>query len=519
MAEKKASDFRIETVIGKDGLESAFERFGQFAQLYDKMELNIKQLQGQLTNLKYDDNASTLGFDDKNLELNRIRHAFLSELEMFKMALPQYLNTTQPEMLLRGVSDQIQIVLEVMGQRLRGYYDIEKSLGDGNSALIFLLKDVFTHRRVVTKVLKVPVLSEEIKNEIRAVSQLKHRNIIKLLGESLDRFPFYIICEYVNGPTLPIVLEKTGPRPASQAVDWLFQLADALSYLRQKKILHSNIRPSKIYIDEEQHMMISPFDIIKAGMSDRTLGKFREDCQYLSPEYLRGDGEPLSFQSMRYSDQFSIGLVAFKLLTGRDLFTGDSVMDIIANREQFFKDKRHRKAVLSVIEDKELMEMIEKMLEEKPSNRFDDLHDVLHRFRQLSMKRDDDASLLRNSYRRCLAFNKEFINEFYTLFLEDMPEADRSHFTNRERQHTMLQMAMDVLIDLDKKEALFRQILSNGQHQRFDAAAYERFMDVFIGLAKKTDHKKWNEATEQAWMDMRDKAMAVVREVLKPQKL
>ena len=203
-----------------------------------------------MTNLKYDDNAGTIGFDDKNLELNSIRRAFLSELEMFKMALPQYLNTTQPELLLRGVSDQIQIVLEVMGQRLRGYYDIEKSLGDGNSALIFLLKDVFTHRRVVTKVLKVPVLSDEIKNEIRAVSQLKHRNIIKLLGESLDRFPFYIICEYVNGPTLPIVLEKTGPRPASQAVDWLFQLADALSYLRQKKILHSNIRPSKIYIDE-----------------------------------------------------------------------------------------------------------------------------------------------------------------------------------------------------------------------------------------------------------------------------
>ena len=515
MQEKKPSDFRIETVIGHDGLDAAFERFSLFVQSFDRMELNIKQLQGQMTNLKYEDNAGTLEFDDKNLELNRIRHAFLSELELFKTTLPQYLNTSQPELLLRGVTDQIQIVLEVMGQRLRGYYDIEKSLGDGNSALIFLLKDVFTQRRVVTKVLKVPVLSEEIKNEIRAVSQLKHRNIIKLLGESLDRFPFYIICEYVNGPTLPIVLEKTGPRPASQAVDWLFQLADALSYLRQKKILHSNIRPSKIYIDEEQHMMISPFDIIKAGMSERTLGKFREDCQYLSPEYLRGDGDPLSFQSMRYSDQFSIGLVAYKLLTGNDLFTGDSVMDIIASRERFFKDKANRKQVLSEIKDADLVEMIEKMLEEKPQNRFNDLYDVLLRFRQLSMKRDDDASVLRNSYRRCLAINKEFINEFYTLFLEDMPETDRSHFTNRERQHTMLQMAMDVLIDLDKKEAIFRQILDNGKHQRFDAAAYERFLDVFIGLARKTDHKKWDETIEKTWLEMRDKAMVVVREGLK----
>lgn len=516
MAEQKPSDFRIETVIGQDGLDAAFARFSNLVQLFDKMELTVKQLQGQLTNLKQDDRIGTLESDDKNLELNRIRHALLSELELFKSSLPQFLNMSQPERLLRGVSDQIQIVLEVMGQRLRGYYDIERQISEGNSALVFLLKDVFTQRRVVTKVLKVPVLSDDIKIEIGKVSQLKHRNIIKLLGESLDRFPFYVICEFVNGPTLPIVLEKTGPRPASQAVDWLFQLADALSYLRQKKILHSNIRPSKIYIDEEQHMMISPFDIIKAGRDERTLGKFREDCQYLSPEYLRGDGEPLNFQSMRYSDQFSIGLVAYKLLTGLDLFSGASVMEIIASREKFFGDKKHRRTVLSGIENRELRSIISRMLEEKPENRFPDLYDVLVKFRQLSMKRNDSGSTLRNSYRRCLAMNKEFINEFYTNFLQEMPETDQSHFTNRGRQHTMLQMAMDVLIDLDQKEALFRQILSNGKHQPFDAPAYERFLDTFIALARKYDHKNWSPATEQAWKGMRDKAMVVVKEVLTP---
>ena len=96
-------------------------------------------------------------------------------------------------------------------------------------------------------------------------------------------------------PSLTEILDKTGPRPPSQAVDWLFALADALSYMRQKRLLHSNVRPSKIYIDEENQVMISPFDIIKAGMDDRTLRKFREDCQYLSPEFLNGDGENLSF--------------------------------------------------------------------------------------------------------------------------------------------------------------------------------------------------------------------------------
>ncbi len=212
MSEQQPTDFRIETVIGKDGLDPAFERFSQLVKLFDQMELNIRQLQGQMTNLKYENNAGMLGADDHNLVLNRIRHAFLSELEQFKSTLPQYLNSSQPELLMRGVSDQVQIVMEVMGQRLRGYYDIERQISEGNSALVFLLKDVFTQRRVVTKVLKVPVLSDEIKAEIGAVSQLKHRNIIKLLGESLDRFPFYVICEFVNGPTLPVVL-KNRPSP------------------------------------------------------------------------------------------------------------------------------------------------------------------------------------------------------------------------------------------------------------------------------------------------------------------
>jgi serine/threonine protein kinase len=511
MAEEKHSDFRIETVIGKDGLHAAFERFAQLARLFDQLELNLLQLQGQHSNLRHESNAQIVDAAQENLETNRIRHAFLAELEAFKAALPQYLNTTQPEMLLRGVNDQLLIVVEVMGQRLRGYYDIERSLGDGNSALIFLLKDVFTNRRVVAKVLKVPVLSQAIKEEIRAVSQLKHRNIIKLLGESLDRFPFYILCEYVNGPTLPEILAISGPLPPEQVVEWLLQLADALSYLRQKRILHSNVRPSKIYVDEEQHLMISPFDIIKAGMTDRTLGKFREDCQYLSPEYLRGDDELFSFQTMRASDQFSIGLVAYKMLTGNDLFEGKSVLGIITERSRFFGDKNYRRQRLALVGNAELARIMEKMLQENPAQRFEDLHELQSLLKKWSAQGTTEPNPLRASYWRCLSQNRAFVHEFYAQFLQGLPAEQRGHFGNIERQHTMFQMAANVLIDLEHKKHLLHQITGDKRHRGYDLATFERFLDTFIETARKTDHKNWNSTLEQAWNDMKQAVLAEIQ--------
>ncbi len=516
--EQPPQDNRIETLAKTESLDRAFQRFSELAKRFDDLQLSMWGQQARFASVLDGDRQGLLGNDSRNLEMNRIRHGFLAELEEFKRNLPQFLDLTQPEMLLRGVSDQMQIVQEVMGQRLRGFYELGRSMGEGHSALIFLLRDVFTGRQVVAKVLKVPVLTEEIKHEIRQASLLKHRNIIKLLSESLDRFPFYIICEYVNGGVLTEILDKTGPRPPSQAVDWLFSLAEALGYLRQKRLLHSNVRPSKIYIDEENQLMISPFDIIKAGRDDRSLGKFREDCQYLSPEYLRGDGERLSFSAMRYSDQFSIGLVAYKMLTGKDLFEGDSVLEIMRNRSRFFEEKKHRREKLRAVQNPDLAEIMETMLREDPNDRFPELHEVLMRFRQLSMKTGDAQSSVRNSYRRCLSNNSGFINEFYEGFFEELSPEHRAHFTNRERQNTMLQLAIDVLIDVEEKQELLRNIIRSGSHLQYSLAEYNRFFEVLIRVAKNHDTRAWNTALEQDWERVKSKALTIIEEVLAAEK-
>ena len=163
-------------------MDSTFQRFADLAKRFSDLQSNMYAQQARFASVQDSDRQGILGDESKNLELNRIRQGFLAELEEFKRDLHNYLDLTQPELLLRGISDQMQIVEEVLSPRLRGYYKLERSMGDGNSAFVFLLRDIFTGRQMVAKVLKVPVLTPEIKEAIRQTSQLKHRNIIKLVG-------------------------------------------------------------------------------------------------------------------------------------------------------------------------------------------------------------------------------------------------------------------------------------------------------------------------------------------------
>jgi len=220
---------------------------------------------------------------------------------------------------------------------------------------------------------------------------------------------------------------------------------------------------------------------------------------------------------MRYSDQFSIGLVAYKMLTAQDLFEGDSVLEIMRNRARFFEEKKYRREKLRAIPHEDLSEIIERMLQLHPGDRFPDLHEVLQRIRHLSMKPADLRSAVRNSYRRCLISSSSFIHEFYEAFLLEIPPEHRVQFVNRERQNTMLQLAIDVLIDIDEKQAILRNIIHSGQHMQYSLTEYSRFFDVLIRLAQQHDQRAWTSELEVAWQAIKGKAMAVIQGVLEEQ--
>jgi serine/threonine protein kinase len=504
----------MENLVETD-LVLAFERFKTFSDRFGNLRSEMIQLQGRLAALRQQAAGQLIHGSDVTLETNQIRHSFLYSLDQFKALLPDFLDTSQSLAITRGVSDQKVLVMETMGQRLRQHYALKQFISDGNSSMVILLEDIFTGRNAVAKVFKLPNLTQEIKDEIQLISRLKHRNIIKILGESLDVFPFYVITEYVNGAILNDAIEKTGPRPQSQVVDWMTALSSALEYLRVKQIGHSNVRPSKIFIDEEQEPMISPFDIIKFGAAENTMGRFRENCLYLSPEQLDLDGEIAeeNKNDLHLSDQFSLGAVGYKIVTGTDLFQGKSIQDIMDSRKRFFTHAGFRKEKLDLIRMPAFREMIGRMLQADKYARFPDFHELKVALRNLNNAPDDGSNPLRESYRRCMGSNREFIRSFYDRFIPTLPEAIQQHFKNREKQYTMLQMAIDVLIDLDHREAyLLKLIDPKSIHAGYDAALFAQFIKTLIETARVTD-KKWDASVEAEWRKMEAKAMGIIGSV------
>ena len=119
---------------------------------------------------------------------------------------------------------------------------------------------------------------------------------------------------------------------------------------------------------------------------------------------------------------------------------------------------------------------------------------------------------MRKSYRRCLASNREFINDFYARFLKNSPHAGDFSEIQRKRQSAMLQMAIDVLLDLDqRKDYLVRLVHSdNKSHSKYALPDFEKFLDTLVKTVKKYD-QDWDNTVAKAWTEIKEKAMTVIR--------
>ncbi len=518
-SKKDISSLRIEEIIKNGSLENGFDRFDSLLKAFNDMQEKVFLQMGRLNTLNQSKNFGNIDEKIASIEENQIRHGFLSQLDEFKSQLPLYLDLSRPDLLLRGTDNQIDIIQEVMEMRLRGHYDVKKLISEGNSAVVLELCSIYTKRKAVAKVLKVPKLTDKIREEVGKVSELKHRNLIKLYGESLEQFPFFIICEYVDGLVLSEVIAQTGPRSIAQSINWISELCDVLDYLSQKNIAHSNIRPSKIFIDPEYHPMISPFDIIKAGTNDRSLLKFREDCQYLSPEQLESDGKKLNKQAIKASDQFTLGLVAYKMLTGKDLFEGNSIKEIFESRNRFFDKtaESYRNNLLSILRFPDLIELISTTLQENPNDRFKDLHFLLRALREVKDKLRMKQSIVRLSYSRCIKSENDLIKIFYDNLLTKFPAELKGHFKDLERQKYMFQMAVDALIEGEQGAENLSARVSDKIHKHFDIDTFALFIDTFIDTLRKL-HKaykyEWGEDLQNAWDIVKTQSLITIKHAL-----
>ncbi|MFN0214834.1 MAG: protein kinase domain-containing protein [Saprospiraceae bacterium] len=555
MAKKNSIE---QLIADEDKLEEALEKFHVFLKSCEALQFNLNLTRARLAGLKSQQDIDVIPNSDARRERNQIRATFQEALMKFREEdISTVFNLQGRAEFLASIEHRDHVIHEFLDQRLlpkRYYRDgtpsskaktpvkdedknkDESKVMEGNSSIIYRLLNIDTERHAIAMVIKTPELDDMFKEGIQRLTDLRHRNVIKLLDHEIKKFPYFIITEYVYGDTLPKVLEVTGRRPVPQVADWLYQLTDALDYLRHKRILHTNVRPSKIFIDDEWQIMLSPFDLLKTSPSkidkttqnpklnnpyDRTFSRYRDVCQYGSPELLATDGEGVfDMPGICNSDLYSIGLIGYKMLTSRDLFAGDLVYDILQTRSRFVNDPVFRLECLKGLPPCELSELILELLQEDPAarrNKYPSLHKLLRRLHGLTRLDEHHASDIRKSYRRCLASNKEFIRDFYELYYkkDGAKTKDFSEISKR-RQSAMLQMSVDVLLDFDtQKDYLYRLMHpDNPKHGGFEVADFEVFLDTLLETVALNDADfRRTEGLEAAWKNVRDRTVDFIREI------
>ena len=219
------------------------------------------------------------------------------------------------------------------GVRL-GRYEIKFQLGAGGMGEVYLAEDTQLGRRVAVKILPPEAVSDEharkrLVREARAAATLDHPNICSIheVGEEGGRS--FIAMQYVEGETLDVRMKRK-PLELSESLVIAAQVADALAEAHAHSIIHRDIKPSNIIVDTRGQVKVMDFGLAKivAGAIDgeaethsllTTPGAILGTVPYMSPEQVRG--EVLDARS----DLFSLGVVLYEILSGRQPFASESV--------------------------------------------------------------------------------------------------------------------------------------------------------------------------------------------------
>jgi eukaryotic-like serine/threonine-protein kinase len=209
-----------------------------------------------------------------------------------------------------------------------GRYRVQSRLGSGGMAEVWSAEDSQLGRRVALKLLASrfatdPDFRERFRREAAAAAAMQHPNVVSIYDRGEWDGTSYIAMELVNGPTLKQLISQRGPAGPGAATDIAIEILKALRYAHKRGIVHRDIKPQNVLIDEEGHAKVADFGIAHAGASDMTdEGAMLGTVQYVSPE--QAQGKPVSPRS----DLYSVGVVLYELLTGQVPFDGEAPVSI-----------------------------------------------------------------------------------------------------------------------------------------------------------------------------------------------
>jgi serine/threonine-protein kinase len=228
-------------------------------------------------------------------------------------------------------TSSIDIVRERLQRAIEGKYRMDRLLGKGGMGAVFLAHDLALDREVAIKVLPPDVAQDEqvvrrFQQEAKTAAKLDHPNIIPIYRVESEGGLHYFVMKYIVGTSLEDLLEKRQPLPVPEIQRILWEAACALGHAHQRGVVHRDVKPANIMFDHDGRVMLTDFGISKAlqaATGFTATGMIIGTPHYMAPE--QGKGAPVDGRA----DQYSLGVVGYRMITAELPFSGDSVHTII----------------------------------------------------------------------------------------------------------------------------------------------------------------------------------------------
>jgi serine/threonine-protein kinase len=270
----------------------------------------------------------------------------------------------------------------LLGTTLNGRYRLEARIGAGGMSTVYRALDETLQRRVAIKLMNREVATdsdqlERFRREARAVAQLSHPYVVGVIDAGEDAGRPYIVFEYVEGETLKERIRRLGRLPIAEAVAYSIEIARALGAAHARNIVHRDVKPQNVLIDEEGSAKVTDFGIART-LDEEGLtadGRVLGTTDYVSPEQALGQ------RVTGQSDLYSLGICLYEMLTGEVPFRGENQVAVAMKHvRESIPDVRSRRPEISAALAAVVERATAKRLEDRYANDAEliaDLEDVL----------------------------------------------------------------------------------------------------------------------------------------------